>query len=119
MICYFDSLGDCDGQLIRAHLIRRSLLKQRYPFGVVNDTGGWRRLGRGEDRYDLAYRSLKDLVDDPRSWVACCGGGSGLAGHHGRLDGGWLRVPAEQLPAGFREFCAELGLEWYVERNYP
>lgn len=114
--CYFQGDGDCDGQLIRAHLLPRQVLRREFPYGVVCEDDRWRRLSRYEDRYDLAHRSVNDLIEDPRSWVPCCGGPTGIGGHHGRLDGKQMRVT--DLPIGFIEYCAELDLGWYVARYY-
>ena len=116
--CFFASIGPCDGPLIRAHLLPRQLLKREFPHGVVLDGDQWRRLGRGEDRYDLKYRTLQQLVDDPRSWVPMCGGPTGIGGHHGQFDGLRLHVHRGQLPEPFVEFCDELGLGWYIDRQY-
>ena len=91
--CFFEGwpgAGPCDGRLIRAHIVPRSLLKSSFYYGVVLEDGAWRKLGRTEDRYDLEHRSLQDLVDDERSWVPCCGGMVGLAGHHGLSRIAWL-----------------------------
>ncbi len=82
----------CEGRLIRAHLIPRQLL---------------RREGHG------------GMVDDPRTWVWSCGGAMGVGGHHGMLDySRRLRVPFEALPAGVVEIAEELGLSWWVAREY-
>lgn len=116
--CFFADRGPCDGELVRAHLIPRQLLKREFPNGVVLDGGGWRKLGRNEDRYDLVHRGPRQLVDDERSWVPACGGACGVSGHHGQLDGLTLRIARERLPEGFEVFCDELGLGWYVERQY-
>lgn len=119
--CFFADAGPCNGRLIRAHLIPRSLLKREYRWGVVRDTDGWRPLRRNEDRYDLPHRSFDDLVDDPRSWVPCCGGAQGVSGHHGALDvARTLKLPREALPVGLEEFAAELGPRAlaYLDREY-
>lgn len=82
----------CEGRLIRAHLIPRQLL---------------RREGH------------RDAIEDPRTWVWACGGALGVGGHHGMLDySRQLRVPLERLPAGVVEIAAELGLTWWLEREY-
>jgi hypothetical protein len=116
--CFFADRGPCDGQPVRAHLIPRQLLKREFPHGVILDGEHWRRLDRGEDRYDLQHRSLQQLVDDPRSWVPMCGGPTGIGGHHGQFDGLTLRILRGQLPAPFVEFCAEVDLSWYIDRQY-
>ena len=85
-------VGPCHGQLIRAHLLPRQLL---------------RREGH------LA------AIDDPRSWVPACGGLTGSTGHHGAFDyARTLRLPYDALPAGTIELAEELGLDWYLDRTY-
>jgi hypothetical protein len=118
--CFFADwdVGPCDGQPIRAHLIAQQTLKREFPHGAVLDYPTWRPIGRTEDRYDLQHWPLKVMLDDPRSWVPCCGGPTGIGGHHGQLDGLQLRIPLERLPEGFVAFCEELGLGWYVTRQY-
>lgn len=88
--------GPCDGRLIRAHLIPRSLLKRE--FGKT--------LG-------------SKLAEDPATWVWACGGITGCSGHHGAFDTArTLRVTRAMLPEAFLRFCANHGLDWYVERTY-
>lgn len=117
--CFFAGHNPCDGQLVRGHLIPRQLLKREFPHGVVFDHGEWRRLDALEDVYHLPHRTLRDLIDDERSWVPMCGGPMGNGGHHGQLDQSrTLRIPREELPEGFMVFCEELGLGWYVLREY-
>lgn len=120
--CFFADLpdaGPCDGQLVKAHLLPRQRLRREFALGVVLEDGKWRKLKRTEDRYELPYRNLRALIDDPASWVPCCGGPTGIGGHHGDLDGLRLRLSREQLPEAFIWFCEELGLGWYVDRTYP
>jgi hypothetical protein len=117
--CFFEGQGPCHGALIAAHLIPRQLLKREFPNGAVKDGDRWRPLTRCEDRYDLKFRSLTALIHDPRSFVPCCGGPMGNAGHHGALDvSKRLRIARADLPAGVEEYAAELGLTWYLERTY-
>jgi hypothetical protein len=43
----------------------------------------------------------------------------GVSGHHGQFDAArTLRVPRHYLPPVFVEWCDELGLGWYVDREY-
>jgi hypothetical protein len=85
-----DPMPECEGGLIRAHLIPRQLIAR---------VGG-RQLDR-------------------RSYVLACGGLSGLSGHHGMFDSSKkLRVAREELPPVLFEFADELGLGWYIERTY-
>lgn len=94
--CFFQGwAGPCDGRLIRAHLIRRQVLERE-------------------------LNASRKLIDDPRLWVWCCGGPTGAAGHHGALDTArTLRIPRRRLPADFIALCEELGLGWWVDREYP
>lgn len=95
--CFFADLpgaGRCDGRLVRCHLIRQQVLDREL------------NAGRG-------------LVRDPRLWVWGCGGVSGLAGHHGAFDvARTLRVPRYRLPGPFLALVEELGLGWWVDREY-
>lgn len=118
--CFFQGQGPCDGALIRAHLIPRQLLRREFPHGVLLEDGAWRKATRYEDRYELPHRNTTDLCNDVRSWVPCCGGPQGNAGHHGQLDHSRvLRIARDELPAAVEEFAAELGLTWFIERTYP
>jgi hypothetical protein len=85
--------GPCDGHLIRAHLIPRSLMKRE---GVPR-------------RYQL----------DPRGYVWVCGGPMGNAGHHGMLDTSRkLRIARWVLPPDVEEMAVEIGLDWWLAREY-
>ena len=116
-----DDAGLCSGQLVRAHLIKRQVLAREFKHGCVYEGGSWWPLERGEDRCDLPYRSLDDLINDERSWTAMCGGPQGNGGHHGRSapDGWQLPIYYEELPESFVEFLSELNLLWYAQRTYP
>lgn len=86
----------CEGALIRAHLIPRQLLLR-----------------------ELAAEESAAAIEDRRSWVPACGGIMGNAGHHGMLDTArTLRVPRDDLPRGLEELAAEVGLTWWLEREY-
>jgi hypothetical protein len=111
--------------LIRAHLIPRQLLKRVFPKGVVRDDEGrwvsvqtWMAAGRADASVREA-RTLQQLIDDERSWVPCCGGIAGVSGHHGMLDTSRkLRIARAELPPAVEEFAAELGLVWWLDREY-
>lgn len=86
----------CSGHLVRVHLIPRQLLKR-----------------------ELDSVTAQAAIDDPRSWVLGCGGPMGNAGHHGQLDvGRTLRIPFHALPDGTVELADQLGLLWWLEREY-
>jgi hypothetical protein len=85
-----DPVPPCDGRLVRCHLISRQTIKK---------AGG--------------------KVWDRRAWVWGCGGPTGLAGHHGMLDNSrTLRLPRGALPAGVEELAYELGLLYWLDREY-
>lgn len=86
-------MGPCDGRLVKAHLLRRQVIEREAPAADV-----W----------------------DVRAWVWVCGGPMGNAGHHGMLDAGQrlLRIPRVALPLGLEEFAEELGLTWWLTREY-
>jgi hypothetical protein len=94
-VCWFASFpdaGPCDGRLIRAHLVKQQVL---------------RREGHGR------------RVHDHRSWVWCCGGPTGIGGHHAALDHTKrLRIPLEMLPPSFLAMMEEIDMTWYVTKHY-
>jgi len=128
-VCFFQRLpgaGPCDGALIRAHLIPKQLVKRGFPHGVswhprLECWVGYAPLEEQEalDRGEgWAHRTLRQMQDDPRCWVPCCGGPTGIGGHHGQFDGLRLRLPRESLPLAVVEYAAELGLSWWLDRTY-
>jgi hypothetical protein len=98
-VCYLGAfgrmeLGDpmprCSGELVRCHLIPRSVLRRH---------------------------NVDELAHG--SWVWGCGGPTGLGGHHGMFDvGRTLRLPREALPAATEELAMRIGLRWYLDRHY-
>jgi len=85
-----DPMPLCDGRLVRCHLIPKRLIRRE---------GGreW----------------------DSRAWVWACGGIVGNGGHHGMLDHSrTLRLPRSAIPAGTEQLALELGLIWWLEREY-
>ncbi len=85
-----DPMPPCSGQLIRAHLIPKQMLKRA-----------------GHDPMDW------------RSWVWACGGIMGNAGHHGMLDASRsLRLPRSAIPEVTEELATELELDWWLDRTY-
>jgi hypothetical protein len=85
-------MAPCVGQLRRVHLIPKQLIKRRDP------AKAW----------------------DERGWVWACGGaGMGNAGHHGMLDHSrTLRIPRAAIPSATQELADELGLGWWLDREY-
>jgi hypothetical protein len=47
-----------------------------------------------------------------------CGGLRGISGHHGQFDGGQFKLSREMLPPETEEFAADLGLDWWLDRQY-
>lgn len=96
----------CEGRLVRVHLIPKQLLKRT-----------WRSLERQD--YPLPFDSLTALLADERAWVDGCGGIVGIGGHHGMLDHSrTLRIPRSAIPDGTVELAEELGLGWWLDREY-
>lgn len=86
------ALPPCEGLLVRCHLI---------------------------DQQELNRRGLE--VGDPATYVAGCGGLTGLGGHHGMFDGGSpnkLRLRFADLPPNTVRFAEEHGLVPWLERKY-
>jgi hypothetical protein len=109
--CFLKDFSDrpCDGRLVKAHLISRQFLRRE-----LMD----RTMLSMAPRADCE-RAVDAKIADPRSWVWACGGPMGNAGHHGMLDASrTLRIPRDRLPAGLEEFAEELGLTWYLCREY-
>lgn len=94
-------MSGCEGRLIRAHLLPRDLLR------------------RYATRHGFTFEQQRRLEWDPRGWVWACGGATGLGGHHHEFDTmRSLRVPRSKLPASTLELARELGLLWWVDREY-
>lgn len=90
----------CSGQLVRAHLIPKRLLKQAWAETHHEDLRNGQRRLTGKQA---------DLIWDERSWVWACGGPMGNAGHHGELDHARsLRISRAALPPAVEELAAEL-----------
>lgn len=86
----FVRLRDCDGPLDPHHLVTQQQIK---------------KVVRGIDA-----RGFR--LNDERNIVPVC------RRHHDLYHGCRLRIPREALPAGVEDFAAELGLEWWLERQY-
>jgi hypothetical protein len=108
--CFFADLpdaGPCDGRLVRCHLIPRQQIAR-----AVEGS----RCGLTPTATSAAVVRANR---DPRGWVWGCGGVVGVGGHHGALDSArTLRVPRHRLPAAVEEFAEELGLGWWLDREY-
>lgn len=89
---------DCDGPLVRAHLIPRQVLLRELP-----------------------PEESAAAIQDPRSYVMACGGATGVGGHHGELDFGGvrrIRIPRKLLPKNLDQFAREHRLEWWLDARY-
>jgi hypothetical protein len=107
--CFLKDFSDrpCDGRLVKAHLLPKQQMNK-----ALTDHHYYRHAHDEK-------RARRDWHEDPRSWVWACGGPMGNAGHHGMLDASrTIRIPRDRLPAGLEEFAAELGLTWWLEREY-
>lgn len=103
----------CEGRLVRCHLISQQVLRREV----------WPR--RDTLRQHMAAygavlpRALRDLIWDERVWVWGCGGIAGCDGHHGLFDRSrTLRIPREAIPEDTERIAFELGLLWYLDREY-
>jgi hypothetical protein len=101
--CFFagrPGWGPCDGPLIRAHLIAKQFIK-REVFSARRAQGLTSAQARA---------GVTDVAWDDRVWVPCCGGPTGIGGHHAELDSplSMVRLPRAALPEGVEEFAAEL-----------
>lgn len=109
--CWFARIpgaGPCDGRLVRCHLLTRQVIRREWKSLMHGDAlmHAFRERARG--RGDLPGR-MRDIIDDPRTWVWGCGGAMGPGGHHGMFKpDGQLPVPRERLPVGLEEIVAEL-----------
>jgi hypothetical protein len=85
-----DPLPPCDGSLVRVHLL---------PKQKIRKAGG--------------------DPTDRRGWVWACGGPMGNAGHHGMLDSSKrLRLARGAIPFAVEQLAAELGLTWWLDKEY-
>lgn len=99
--CFFEHLGGCEGRLVRAHLIPKNRLRRHLLY---------------ERR--LSNEAINTAVWDDRVWVPMCGGPTGIGGHHGMFDNKQIRLNYVELPTAVKEFAAEYGLEWSLEKDY-
>jgi hypothetical protein len=85
-------MPNCDGRLIKAHLIPRPVIK---------------RFVGGQHIWDAPV------------WRWACGGVMGNGGHHGAFDGSRrLRIARFQIPAELEEWATDYDLEWFLDRTY-
>lgn len=108
----------CDGRLVRCHLIPRQQLRAAWR-SVHHPVKGQRPEVALPPHEPLPFKSLRDLIDDPRTWVWGCGGPMGNGGHHGELDQSrTIRVPFADLPSPLLVVAEQLNLTWWLEREY-
>lgn len=100
-VCYLAAFGKmrhpqqvmppCDGQLVKCHIIKRTVL---------------RAAGAPEWANPV--------------WVWGCGGPTGIGGHHGMLDHGHrpLYLPRSAILPETEEFAEYYGLTYWLDREY-
>jgi len=114
----------CDGHLVKAHLVERQLIRKEFPYGAAITPDGnlvpapRRDLWPTEAGIYVGMVPKRDLMVDPRSYVWACGGAMGNSGHHGAFDSYQLVVLRQHIPQETEQYCAELGLGWYLDRRY-
>lgn len=131
MGCWFRKLDGEHDQcvrpfMVRCHLIPQHKILKAFRKGAVWIDGHWQPMIEARflpDDLKPETRTLKELQDDPRSWRSGCGGYSGLAGHHGRLDNpvhdrNKLIVPRALIPADVEEYAEQLGLTTVLDHLY-
>jgi hypothetical protein len=118
-VCFLAAFSDrpCDGRLVKCHLIPRRTIAEAVQVGLQARR---RTFEISLAEYDaMIGGAIVRANRDERSWVWGCGGPMGPTGHHGMLDASrTLRIPRHRLPAGLEEFAEELGLGWYLDREY-
>ena len=98
--CYFHQLGDCDGQLVKAHLIPKQTLKRELYYRLREQ--GMNKPAAREQATRIAW--------DNRAWRPVCGGPTGIGGHHGMVDA--KQISWGEWPEDLMEFLREHDLEW-------
>lgn len=115
-------IGPCEGQLVRGHLLSKQRIAKEFPKGALRLEGKLLPVTRREYPRDRTSGpklcTLKQLQEDPRCWRPICGGASAVAGHHGQLDQGKVRLTRRMLPADLEEFAEQTGLLWELDRIY-
>ena len=99
--CFFEHLGDCQGRLVRAHLIPKSRMRRHLAYELK-----------------MSPDEIERTIWDERAWIPLCGGPTGIGGHHGRLDSKQLHLNYSELPTAVKEFAEEYRLEWSLARDY-
>jgi hypothetical protein len=113
-VCWFEYLGNCDGRLVKAHLIPKQRIKREYPSGAYIEIVPPNAVIVGDAR----YVPLGDILWNERCWTWMCGGPTGIGGHHGAFDAKQIRITPWDLPPSLLEYAQEYGLEWCLERDY-
>ena len=109
--CWLAQFADtpCDGRMVRVHLIPQQQIKMRAK--TLARENGWSATATATWSAEASA--------DARTWVPGCGGPTGIGGHHGELDHSkTLRLKHCRLPSGTVQIARELGLSWWLERNY-
>lgn len=99
--CFFEKHSDCDGQLVKAHLVPKQSIKRELYYRYVRETG--------MTKWDAREKS-GTVAWDPRCWRWVCGGPTGIGGHHGQVDA--KQIEWGPWPEDLLEFLAEYDLRW-------
>lgn len=98
--CFFHDLGNCDGQLVKAHLVPKQTIKRELYY---------RAIRQGMNKPEARAMS-QNIAWDDRTWRWVCGGIMGNGGHHGMVDA--KQIEWGPWPADLIEFLREHDLEW-------
>ncbi len=104
--CSMAGLGgfDCQGPTDLHHLVHRSVIKRRFPFGALED-------GTPATRLQRPRTPQLDLLCDRRNLVSCC------RQHHANHHNARFTIGREHLPES-EEFAAQFGFVPWLERSY-
>lgn len=107
-------LLDCAGQLDGHHLLPKRVLKRERGSGGVRLAATTRALYTGTPSREVEYEAVTigALLNDGRDGVPAC------RRHHDLVERALVRIRRAELPRQVEEFAAEIGLGWYLEREF-
>lgn len=93
-------------------------MRREYPYGLVLVDGKWLKAEHPRLELREGQRwSLNKLLQNEQACVLGCG--TGGQGHHGMLDNArTLRIPRAEIPHHVEVFARQIGLTWWLDREY-